>query len=78
MTLNAIGASQAANDFLFYMTGLTEPAAKSSYMRFNPLRREVAFDNPRPSLECSECGVVEGSRLARGEIGAALPVFFRS
>jgi hypothetical protein len=33
ITLNAVGASQAANYFLFYMTGLTSPDASRGYQR---------------------------------------------
>jgi hypothetical protein len=41
ITLNAVAVSQAANDFLFYMTGLRERAATTAYMRFQPQRRRV-------------------------------------
>ena len=32
ITLNAVGAAQAANDFLFYMTGLASNEASTAYM----------------------------------------------
>lgn len=67
ITLNAMGAAQAANDFLFYMTGLGDPAAPSAYMRFQPQRRSVWFDEPRRSSTCTECSASSKSRLARGD-----------
>lgn len=73
ITLNAVAVSQAANDFLFYMTGLRDPAATPAYMRFQPRRRRVWFDEPRKSAECPECGNGPRSRLARGD-ARRLPV----
>lgn len=32
ITLNAVGAAQAANDLLFYMTGLKNADASTAYM----------------------------------------------
>ena len=73
ITLNAAAASQAANDFLFYMTGLRTQNANYSYMRFVPRMRQVCFDEPRKAPLCSECGVGSNSRLARGD-ARRLPV----
>lgn len=78
ITLNAIGAAQAANDFLFYMTGLTEAQASTAYMRFDPRRRRVSMDNPRKDADCSECGAGARGRLARGDLGKRLPTFHRN
>ncbi|MFZ5676735.1 MAG: ThiF family adenylyltransferase [Pseudomonadota bacterium] len=78
VTLNALGAAQAANDFLFFMTGLTELEASAAYMRFDPRLREAKRDNPRHSPQCTECGPNnKKSRLARGDLGKRLPVFHR-
>ncbi len=77
VTLNAVGAAQAANDFLFYMTGLTSPDASTAYMRFDPRRREVSLDNPRRSWDCTECGTGTNGRLGRGDLGKHLPTFHR-
>ena len=73
ITLNALGAGWAANDFLFYMTGLTNPDASTAYVRFDPRRREIALDHPRKSPDCTECGQGSKSRLARGDLGRRLP-----
>ena len=78
ITLNAVGAAQAANDFMLYMTGLTLPTAKRSYVRFHPLRRDVVFDNPSSSADCTECSIANGSRFAHGDEGPRLPTFIRS
>lgn len=75
ITLNAIGASQAANDFMFYMTGLTSEDASTSYMRFDPRKRGAYLDKPRRSFDCTECGSRSGGRLARGDLGKRLPTF---
>jgi hypothetical protein len=75
ITLNALGAAQAANDFLFYMTGLTQPDVSTAYMRQDPQRRQVSMDHPRKSPECTECGEGPKGRLARGDLGKRLPTF---
>lgn len=72
ITLNATVASQAANDFLFALTGLISPDASADYMRFLPREREVRFDEPRKDPACTECSTASESRLARGD-AAQLP-----
>jgi molybdopterin/thiamine biosynthesis adenylyltransferase len=67
ITLNATVASQAANDFLFAITGLTNPKSAADYLRFLPRDREVRFDAPRKDPGCCECGTGSESRLARGD-----------
>lgn len=67
ITLNATAASQAANDFMFYMTGLRDPAATSAYMRCRPQNRAVWFDESRKEETCMECSGTSRSRLARGD-----------
>jgi len=77
ITLNADVASQAATDFMFYMTGLTDPAANRGYLRFAPLTRETFYEEPRQSPDCGECSALPGSRLARGDLGRRLPTYHR-
>ena len=67
ITLNATVASQAGNDFLFAVTGLTYPGTSTAYLRFLPRDREVRFDEPRKDPKCTECGSPSRSRLARGD-----------
>ena len=76
ITLNALAAAQAANDFMFYMTGLAAEDATLDYMRFLPSRREVWWDEPRSHPDCIDCGQSERSRFARGD-GSRLPVKHR-
>jgi molybdopterin/thiamine biosynthesis adenylyltransferase len=73
ITLNAVAVSHAADDFLFYMTGLRDLDAPTAYMRFQPLSRRVWLDEPRKSVGCPECGAGSKSRLARGD-GRRLPL----
>jgi hypothetical protein len=77
ITLNARAASQAADDFMLYITGLTSDGANTGYLRFMPLTREVFIDEPRSSPDCSECGSGIQSRLGRGILGPRLPLFDR-
>lgn len=77
ITLNAVGASQAVNDFLFYMTGLAAADASMAYMRFDPRLRGVSLDSPRRSWDCTECGTGSNGRLARGDNGKRLPTIHR-
>jgi hypothetical protein len=72
ITLNAVATAHAANDFLFYITGLRDPAAAIDYNRFHPLNRRTWADEPRHSSDCVECGAGTRSRLARGD-GRRLP-----
>ncbi|MBF0665042.1 MAG: ThiF family adenylyltransferase [Brevundimonas sp.] len=65
ITLNALSASQAANDFLFYMTGLTAPDAFQGTIQARPLDRRVRLVEPRSDPDCPDCGP-EGRR-GRGD-----------
>ncbi len=67
ITLNALSTSQAANDFLFYMTGLRNQDVPVRYLRSHPITGRVFQDTPRQSPECTECGTSSSSRLARGD-----------
>jgi tRNA A37 threonylcarbamoyladenosine dehydratase len=76
ITLNATAAAQAANDFLFAITGLTLPDASSAYLRFSPRRRDVRLEIPRRDADCPECGVGQRSRRGHGD-GVRLPTLFQ-
>lgn len=73
ITLNATTAAQAANDFLFYMSGLASPAAFDGYFRSHPLTRRMEMLRPRKGADCPECGSSSESRFGRGD-GVALPL----
>lgn len=67
MTLNALAASQAANDFLFAMTGLVEGSSPSDYVRFVPRGRSVILERPRRDPDCPHCGTGPASVFGRGD-----------
>lgn len=74
ITLNALASAQAANDFMFYMTGLTLPEAFSGYVRFEPLSRKISPDRTRTDADCCHCGQSRSSCFARGDM-SELPGF---
>jgi molybdopterin/thiamine biosynthesis adenylyltransferase len=76
VTLNAVATSHAANDFLFYITGLQERNISATYLRVQPMGRRVWFDEPRKSNTCPECGLTPKSRFARGD-ARRLPIRHR-
>ena len=76
ITLNATATAQAANDFLFYITGLQDPQVSLAYQRFQPQGRRVWLDEARKSPDCPECGNSSRSRLARGD-SRRLPTIHR-
>lgn len=77
ITLNALAAAHAANDFLFAMTGLTRPDAENAFFRSLPLERKVVWDEAVNYLDCTECGTRPSSRRARGD-GTPLPTRIRT
>ncbi len=72
ITLNAVAASYAANEYLFRVTGLRDPNATEDFVYFEPLTGNVRFDQRRQDPRCTECGNGPRSRLARGD-AVALP-----
>ncbi|WP_081282777.1 ThiF family adenylyltransferase [Rhizobium phaseoli] len=70
ITLNSVSASQAANDFLFYMTGLTDENAFQGTVQGRPMDRRIRFIAPRRDDGCTECGRGPESRFARGQYWA--------
>ena len=67
VTLNGIGASHAANEFLFSWTGLRKPTREEQYLLYRPRERKTMMINPLRKEECTECGTGTGSRRARGD-----------
>lgn len=76
ITLNAVAAAHAANDFLFAVTGLASETAALDYMRHDALGRATQWDEPADVPGCGECGIADSSRRARGD-GAELPTRLR-
>lgn len=73
ITLNAVGAAHAANDFLFFMTGLARLDASQDYFRHQPSTRRSVLEEPRRDAACTECSNVSGARFGRGDRGPRLP-----
>jgi len=73
ITMNAVAASHATNDFMYAFTGLSQPNASPDYQRFLPRVRSVEDLGTRADQGCMECGTREGSRLATGD-ARQLPV----
>ncbi len=72
ITLNAVAASHAVNDFLFAITGLTNTDSPPGYLRILPRSRRVQFESPRKDSSCPHCSTQNYSILASGE-KASLP-----
>jgi hypothetical protein len=75
VTLNAVGAAHAANEFLFRMLSLRPTTADDgdlAYFRSDSLSGAVFIDEPRVDEDCTECGLTSRSRRARGD-SALLP-----
>ena len=67
VTLNGIGASHAANEFLFSWTGLRLPTLEELYLFYYPRERREKMMDPSRSENCTECGTETESRRARGD-----------
>ena len=67
ITLNGIGASHAANEFLFSWTGLRLPVSDEQYLCYQPRERKAMMLNPSHGKDCLECGVGTESRRACGD-----------
>src|SRR6266702_3572351 len=67
ITLNALSASQATNDFLLIMTGLLRSTASAEYIQMHPCERVTERVNVRSEPTCRTCSVSSGSRYARGD-----------
>ena len=67
VTLNGIGASHAANEFLFSWTGLRLPTSDELYLYYRPRERKEMTPKPLRKDACTECGMGTESRRARGD-----------
>lgn len=67
VTLNAIACAHAADDFLFYITGLKDKDADGTWFRWNPRSAKSGYDLPRHDLDCTECSMISESRMGMGD-----------
>ena len=68
ITLNAVTAAHAVNDYLFRVTGLRETQASDDFTYFEPRTSTSRGEVPRTDLGCLECGSTSRSRFARGDL----------
>lgn len=71
ITLNAVSASLAANDFLLSFTGAAVES-RAGYLTVDHRRARFILEEPRQEVACPECGTARRSRFARGD-RATLP-----
>ncbi|WP_199186736.1 ThiF family adenylyltransferase [Cryobacterium sp. M96] len=65
ITLNAVAASRAVDDWLMAIGGLTDSEASADHwVSYHPLTDEVVEHEPARSPDCRHCGA---SRFARGD-----------
>ena len=68
ITLNALGAAQASNDFLFHMLGLFDSSqARSGYLLHYARERIWRGADCRAETGCLHCGATAASVFARGD-----------
>ncbi len=71
ITLNAVAASHAVNDFLFDFLGLRAQERSAAYTHLHYAVPAVKLVQPRYDAHCRECGSGERSRFGMGD---ALPL----
>lgn len=68
ITLNALGAAQAANDFLFHYLGLFDcEQAEAGYLLHHSRERRWRHADCRSDAGCLHCGTAPRSAYARGD-----------
>lgn len=72
ITLNALAASHAVNDFLFSVTGLTYDDSMAGYLRILPRSRRIVYESPRKDELCPHCSTQGLGLFAQGN-KASLP-----
>jgi len=73
ITLNAIAASHAVNEFLFATLGLRRnPDVTVGGYMWHHMSQRAAIDSLTGAIDCSECGDEANSRFGRGD-NASLP-----
>lgn len=79
ITLNAMSAGWAANDFMQFMVGIGRPADGFRVLRTSPVNNtapHVTVIDPEPSEACYVCGDLVGSARSQGD-GIELPTRLR-
>lgn len=68
ITMNAVTAAHAANEFLFYSVGLPLEEGRPLYQRFDHIRGAAIYEHPRKDKICTECSLDIGSRYGKGDM----------
>ena len=55
ITLNAVSAAHAVNDYLLTTVGLTEPDARAEWLRHHPLYGYFGRQKTETDLGCRQC-----------------------
>lgn len=66
ITMNAVAAAHAVNDFLFGFTGIRSED-KTLYRRYDHLEQSTIYEHPRLDPNCPECSSAITSRLGLGD-----------
>ena len=68
ITMNAVGAAHAVNEFLFATLALAHPEPDPWWARtFDHVRHRVLSDHTQPDPGCPECSGLRGSRFGVGD-----------
>ena len=67
ITLNALGASFAVNEYMLRVVGLFKGDTAEDYMRIQSHLREVFWEEPRRDCDCPICGGSQESIRGKGD-----------
>lgn len=67
ITMNAVAAAHAVNEFLFYAVGLPVRPGRPLYRRFDHITGAAIYDEPRRDKSCAECSLDIQSRYGKGD-----------
>jgi hypothetical protein len=67
ISVNAVGAGHAVNDFLMSYLGLYRDSVVPRPRRFRHLTRQIVEEEYPPEPACTECGLEVSSRFGRGD-----------
>lgn len=67
ITMNAVACAHAADNFLFFMTGLKYPDTEPHWFRWNSRQGQAGYDRPRSDSDCPECSQSSESRFGLGD-----------
>jgi hypothetical protein len=67
VSLNAVAAAHAVNDYLFAVTGLLNSGVEHHWLQFWPRESALDYDLPAKDPHCGECSESDRSRLGAGD-----------